>query len=133
MPQSVTTKIPNFDEKSENFEIFEDLFQKRPKNYNQLTKEDKIHFFYPSRKIGENSQSVPWKMLKSQLMATAKHIFQQPVLKPANQKLIDFLDKTPVFRKTSIRRCCPGDYWKIHRCQNATLSGEIDQLGSFVE
>ena len=38
--------MPTFDGKSEKFQLFEDLFQTSSKIYNQLTKEDKITYFY---------------------------------------------------------------------------------------
>ena len=37
--------MPTCDEKSEKFELFEDLFQKSLKIHNQLTEEDKINYF----------------------------------------------------------------------------------------
>ena len=41
LPNSLTTKMPTFDGKSEKFELFEDLFQTSLKAHNQLTEEDK--------------------------------------------------------------------------------------------
>ena len=46
LPQSLTTKMPTFDGKSEKFELFEDLFQTSLKIYNQLTEEDKKIYFH---------------------------------------------------------------------------------------
>ena len=47
MPKSLTTTMPTFDEKSDKFELFEDLFQTSLKIHNQLTEEDKIKYFHP--------------------------------------------------------------------------------------
>ena len=38
--------MPNFDRKSENIDLFEDLFQTSLNIHNQLTEEDKINYFY---------------------------------------------------------------------------------------
>ena len=38
--------MPTFDGKSENFEMFEDLFHTNLKIHNQLTEEDKIKYFH---------------------------------------------------------------------------------------
>ena len=46
LPKSLTTTMPNFDGKSEKFELFEDLFQTSLKIHNQLTEEDKIYYFH---------------------------------------------------------------------------------------
>ena len=46
LPKFLTTTMPIFDEKSEKFESFEDLFQTSLKNHNQLTEEDKINYFH---------------------------------------------------------------------------------------
>ena len=46
MPKSLATRMPNFDGIKEHFDLFEDLFQSSPKNHNQLTEEDKIHYFH---------------------------------------------------------------------------------------
>ena len=43
--KSFKTTMPNFDVKSENFELFSGLIQTSLKNYNQLTKNDKISCF----------------------------------------------------------------------------------------
>ena len=40
-----TTSMPLFDGKSEKFELFEDLFRTSLKIHNQLTEEDRIHYF----------------------------------------------------------------------------------------
>ena len=110
LPKSLTTTMPTFDEKSEKFELFEDLFQTRLKIHNQLTEEDKINYFHslmrgdalqtfknissPNREsLTEILTVFRRKYVKPQSMATAKHKFQQLVFNPANQKLIDFLDE----------------------------------------
>ena len=41
LPKSLTTTMPTFDEKTEKFELFEDLFQTSLKIHNQLTEDDK--------------------------------------------------------------------------------------------
>ena len=109
LPKSLTT-MPTFDGKSEKFELFEDLFQTSLKIHNQLTEEDKLHFFHslmrgdalqtfknissPNREnLTEILTVFRRKYVTPQSMATAKHKFQQLVFNPANQKLIDFLDE----------------------------------------
>ena len=42
LPKSLTTTMPTFDVKSENFELFDDLFQTSLKIQNQLTEDDRI-------------------------------------------------------------------------------------------
>ena len=110
LPKSLTTTMPTFDEKSEKFELFEDLFRTSLKNHNQLTEEDKINYFHSlmrgdalqtfknnSSRNRENLTEILTlfrrKYVKPQSMATAKHNFQQLVFNPMNQKLIDFLDE----------------------------------------
>ena len=46
VPKSLTTTMPTFDGKSENFGLFEDLFQTSLKIHNQLTEEDRINYFH---------------------------------------------------------------------------------------
>ena len=46
LPKSLTTTMPTFDGKSEQFELFEDLFQTSLKIHNELTQEDKIIYFH---------------------------------------------------------------------------------------
>ena len=110
LPKSLMTTMPTFDGKSEKFELFEDLFQTSLKIHNQLTEEDKIHYFHslmrgdalqtfknissPNREnLTEILTVFRRKYVKPQSTATAKHKFQQLVFNPANQKLIDFLDE----------------------------------------
>ena len=110
LPKSLTTTMPTFDGKSENFELFEDLFQTSLKIHNQLTDEDRINYFHslmrgdalqtfkningPTRENLEEIVAVfRRKYVKPQPMATAKHKFQKLVINPANQKLVDFLDE----------------------------------------
>ena len=110
LPKSLTTTMPTFDEKYENFELFEDLFQPTLKIHNQLTEEDRINYFRslirgdalqtfksingPTR---ENLREVlavyRWKYVKPQSMATAKHKLQKLVFNPANHKLVDSLNE----------------------------------------
>ena len=102
--------MPTFHGKSENFELFEDLFQTSLKIHNQLTEDDKINYFHslmrrdarqtfenihgPTREnLGEILAVFRRKYVKPQSMATAKHKFQKLVFNPANQKLVDFLDE----------------------------------------
>ena len=86
--KSLTTTMPTFDEKSEEFELFEDFFQTSLKIQNQLTKEDRVNYFHslmrrdvlqtfkiingPTREnLGENLAVVRRKYGKPQSMATA--------------------------------------------------------------
>ena len=46
LPKSLTTTMPTFDGKSENFELFDGLFQNSLKIHNQLTQENKINYFH---------------------------------------------------------------------------------------
>ena len=102
--------MPTFDGESEKFELFEDLFQTSLKVQNQLTEEDKINYFHslmrgdtlqtfimitrPNKEIlGEILTVFRRKYVKPQSRVSTKHIFQRLVFNPANQKLIDFVDK----------------------------------------
>ena len=108
LPKSLTTTMPTFDGKSENFELFADIFQTSLKIHNQLTEEDRINYFHslmrgdalqtfkningPTREnLAEILAVFRRKYVKPQSMATAKHKFQKLVFNPANQKLVDFL------------------------------------------
>ena len=99
LPKSLTTAVPTFDEKSEKFELFEDLFQTSLKTHNQLTEEDKINYFHsllrgdalltfknitsPNREnLGEIRTVFRRKYVKLQSMATAKLKFQRLVFIP---------------------------------------------------
>ena len=110
MPKSLTTTVPTFDGKSEKFKLFEDLFQTSLKIHKQLTEEDRTNYFHsvmrgdalqtfknitsPNRvNLGGSLIVFRRKNVKPQSMATAKHKFQRLVLKPAIQKLINFLDE----------------------------------------
>ena len=92
LPKSPTTAMPTFDGKSKKFELFEDLFQTSLKIHNQLTEEDKLHFFHslmrgdalqtfknissPNREnLTEILTVFHRKYVKPQSMATAKHKF----------------------------------------------------------
>ena len=85
--------MPTFAGKSQNFELFEDLFQTSLKIHNQLTEEDKINYFLalmrgdalqtfknitsPNREsLGEILTVFRRKFVKPQSMATTKHKFQ---------------------------------------------------------
>ena len=110
LPKSLTTTMPTSDGKSEKVELIEDLFQTSLKIHNHLKEEDKIYFFHslmrgdalqtfknitsPNREnLGVILTVFRRKYVKPQIMATAKHKFQQLVFNPVNQKLIDFLDE----------------------------------------
>ena len=116
LPKSLTITMPTFDGKSENFELFEDLFQTSLKIHNQLTEEDIINYFHslmcgdalqtfknissPNREnLAEILTVFRRKYVKPQSMATAKHKFQQLVFNLANQELIDFLDELQIMAK----------------------------------
>ena len=109
LPKPLTITRPTFDGKSEEIELFEDLFRTSLKAHKQLIKEEKINFFQslmrghalqtfknitsPNKEnLGEILTGFRTKHVKLQLMATAKHKFQRLVFNSANQKLIDFLD-----------------------------------------
>ena len=111
--------MPTFDGKSENFEMFEELFQTRLKIHNQLTEEDKMNYFHslmrgdalqtfknitsPNREnLGEILTMFCRKYVKSQSMATAKHKFQRLIFNPAKQKLNDFLDELQKLAKDAL-------------------------------
>ena len=119
LPKSLTTTMPTFDGKSDKFELFENLFQTSLKIHNQLTEEDKIHYFHslmrgdalqtfknidsPNREnLTEILTVFRRKYVKLQSMATAKYKFQQLVFNPANQKLIDFLDELQKLAKNAL-------------------------------
>ena len=110
LPKSLTTTMPTFDGKSVKFELFVNLFQTGLKNHNQLTEEERINYFRsfmrgdslqtfkningPTREnLGEILAVFRRKYVKPQSMATAKQKLQNFVFNPANQKLVDFLDK----------------------------------------
>ena len=110
LPKSLTTTMRTFDEKSEKFELFEDVFQTSLKIHNQLTEGDKVNYFHSlmrrdalqtfknirSRKRDNLTEILTVfrrKYVKPQSMATAKHKLQELVFNPANQKLIDFLEE----------------------------------------
>ena len=92
LPKSLTTTMPTFDGKTEKFELFEDLFQTSLKIHNQLTEDDRIHYFHslmrgdalqtskningPTREnLAEILAVFRRKYVKPQSMATAKHKF----------------------------------------------------------
>ena len=108
LPKSLTSTMPTFDGKSENFELFEDLFETSLKLHNQLTEDHRINYFHSLIKgdalqtfqniygpNGENLGEIPAvfrrKYVKCQSMPTLKHNLQKLVFNPANRKLVDFL------------------------------------------
>ena len=120
LPKSLTTTMPVFDGKSENFELFEYLFQTSVKIHNQLTEEDQINDFHclmrgdalqtfkkisslNTGKLGEIPSVFRRNNVKPQSMATEKCKFQQLIFKPANQKLIIFLDELQKLSKDAFR------------------------------
>ena len=89
LPKSLTTTMPTFDGKSDEFELFEDLFQTSFKIHNQLTGGDKVNYFHslmrgdalqtfknirsPRREnVGEFLTAFLREFLKPQSMAVAK-------------------------------------------------------------
>ena len=107
--KSLTTTMSIFDWKSEKFDLFEDLFQTSLKFHNQVTEDDRIHYFHslmrddalqtfknissPNREILAEILTVFHRnYVKPQSMATAKHKFQGLIFNPTNQKVIGFLD-----------------------------------------
>ena len=104
LPKLLTTTMPTFDGKSENFELLEDLFQTNLKIHNQLNEDNRINYFHslmrgcalqtfnnlngPTREtLGEILALCRRKYVKPQSMATAKHKLQKFGFNPANQKL----------------------------------------------
>ena len=104
----------------EKFELFKDIFQTSFKLNNQLTEEDRIHYFHslmrgvalqtfrditsPNREnLGEFLTVFPRKYVKPQSKAAAKHKFQRLIFNPANQKLTDFLDELQELAKDAFR------------------------------
>ena len=84
--------MPTFDGKTENFELFEDLFETSLKIHNRLTEDDRINYFQflmrgdapqnfkningPTRENLEEILAVFRRnYVKPQSMATAKHKF----------------------------------------------------------
>ena len=111
--------MPTFNGKSEKFELFEDFFQTSLKIHNQLTVDDRINYFHslmrgdalqtfkningPTREhLGEFLAVFRRKYIKPQSITTAKHKFQKIVFKPANHKLVDFLDELQKLAKDAI-------------------------------
>ena len=148
LPKSLTTTMPTFDEKSEKFELFEDLFQTSLKIHNHLTEEDKMNYFHSlvrgdalqtfkniSSSNRENLAEILTvfrrKYVKPQSMATAKHKSQQLVFNPANQNW--FFGRTPEIGKRCVRSCCPGNHWPIQICQKVSTPKEINKPGPLGE
>ena len=115
--------MPIFEGKSGKFEIFEDLFQSSLKSNNQLTAEDRTHYFQSLmrgdalqtfKNTGSTSRKslagiltvYRCKYLKPQSMATARHKIQRVVFNPVDQKLIDFFGRAPESSQKRIRGCC---------------------------
>ena len=96
--------------KSDQFELFEDLFQTSLKIYNQFTEEDKVNSFHSvmrsnalqtfknfsrrnRKKLTQILTVFRGEYVKPQSMVTAKPTFQQLVFNAVNQKIYDFLDE----------------------------------------
>ena len=109
LPKSLTTLMPMFDGKCEEFERFGDLFQTSLRVRIQLTEEDGINYFDslmrgdavqtfknnngPTREnLADVLAVFRRKYVKPQSMATVEHKFQKLVFNQANQKLVEFLD-----------------------------------------
>ena len=92
LPKFLTTTMPTFDGKSENIELFEDVFETSLKIHNQLTEEENLNYLHslmrgdalqtsknitsPNRDIlGEIMTVFRRKYVKHQSMAKAKHKF----------------------------------------------------------
>ena len=120
LPKSLTTTMPTFDGKTEEFELFEDVFQTSLKIHNQLTEDDRINSFHslmrgdalqtfkningPTREnLAEILAAFRRKYVKPQSMATAKHKFQKLVFNPANQKLVGLLDELQKLAEDAFR------------------------------
>ena len=88
LPKSLTTTMPNFDGKTEKFELFQDLLRTCLKIHNPFTEQDKLNHFHSlkrgnalqtfenitslnRRKLGEILTVFSRKYLKPQSMATA--------------------------------------------------------------
>ena len=106
LPRSPTTTVPPFDRKSENFKLFEELFQTSLKIHNQLTEDDRINYFHSHEgRCVTNILNYYWpnlgkfvvylgkKYVKLRSMATAKHKLHKLAFNPANQTLVNFLDE----------------------------------------
>ena len=119
VPKSITSTMATFYGKSEEFELFDDLFQMSVKVHNRLTEVDRINYFRslmrrdalqtfknindPIREnLGEILAVFQSKYVKPQSMATAKNKFQKLVFNPANHKLVDFLDELQKLAKNAL-------------------------------
>ena len=110
LPKSLTTTIPTFYGKSENFELFAVLFQTSLKIHNQLTEDDRINHSHslmkgdplqtfkssngPTRKnladilvVSRRNNVTP------QPIATPKHKFQKLVFNQQNENWKTFFDE----------------------------------------
>ena len=112
--------MPTFDGKTENFALFEGLFQTSLKILNPLTEENKRNCFLSLMRgnalqtlknitslirenLGERLTLFCSKYAKPQSMATTKHEFQQMVFNPANQIIMDFLGELQKLAKDAFR------------------------------
>ena len=79
----------------------------------------------PNREnLGEILTVFRREKVKSQLMAAAKHEFQQIVFNPPTRKYLNF-GGTPKISKRCFRSRCPSSFWAIHSCQTASTPEKI--------
>ena len=85
--------MPTFERMSENFELFEDLFETNSLYGGDALKTLK-NIIFPNRGILRQLLSISFRnYIKTQLMASANPKLQKPVFNLANQKLFGFLYK----------------------------------------
>ena len=109
MPKALTASLPNFDGKSENIELFEDLFRNNIKMYPHLTEIQKINYFHSllrgdalqafcnievSKKDSLDEIMTIFKRRFGDYLSMAKARCEWDALKfdPSTQKLHEFLD-----------------------------------------
>ena len=109
MPKALTASLPIFDEKSEKFELFEDLFRNNIKMYPHLTEIQKINYFHSllrgealqafcniedTKKDSLDEIMTIFKRRFGDYLSMAKARCEWDALKfdPSNQKLYEFLD-----------------------------------------
>ena len=106
LPKSLTTTMPTFDGKSENFELFEDLFQTSLKIHNHLTEVDRINYFILSwgemrykllktlmaqpERTWENSSSFSKEVRKIPVDGNIKTQIPETCLQPSKSKVSRF-------------------------------------------
>ena len=115
MPKALTASLPNFDGKSDKFELFEDLFRKTIKMYPHHTEPQKINYVHSllrgdglqafcniedSKKDSQDDNMTIFKRRFGDYLSMAKARCEWDSLKfdHATQKLHEFLD---VLQKTA--------------------------------